>query len=231
MALKILGGLLLGGATSNPLLASFAVFIGLLLWFNLICRVILLTSSWIATGIHPSYGLPMQWVHTPTEEPSRITHVSPASQVLAAENRNAGGYRFGQAAALAFAAVSGDSVIDDTLEPTEHTLEIRAGITGRVNEWAVPDRAFIGSGDLLVTVSGKASERIPGLVDEAAQDPYAGYVAEEAIRASGTGYVSFVTRAGAKVEAGDLLARIEPKRPQRTLKQRLRQTEHKSTAE
>ena len=232
LALKILGGLLLGGATSNPLLASFAVFIGLLLWFNLICRVILLTSSWIATGIHRSYGLPMQWVHSPTEEASRITHVLPAREVLAADNRPAsGGYRFGQAAALAFAAVSGDSVIDDVLEPTDHTLEVRASISGRVNEWAVPDRAFIGAGDLLVTVSGKAGSRIRPTTSEATPDPYAGFAAEEAIRASGTGYVSFVVRAGAKVEAGDVLARIEPKRPQRTLKQRLRQTDRKSTAE
>ncbi|MGR4009529.1 YhjD/YihY/BrkB family envelope integrity protein [Leucobacter sp. 1207-22] len=231
LVLKILGGVLLGGATSNPLLASFAVFIGLLLWFNLICRVILLTSSWIATGLHPSYGLPMQWVHSPTEETSSITHVSPANQVLAAENRSPGGYRFGQAAALAFAAVSGDSVVDDSLEPTDHTLEVRAGISGRVNEWAVPDRAFIGSGDLLVTVSGKSGARITEEASDTPQNPFAGYVAEEAIRAPGTGYVSFTMRAGEKVQAGDLLARIEPKRPQSSWKQRLRQTDRKSTAE
>src|SRR5690606_2465418 len=32
-ALKVLGSALLGGATRNPLLASFAVIIGLLIWF------------------------------------------------------------------------------------------------------------------------------------------------------------------------------------------------------
>ena len=48
--LKVLGTALLGGATSNPLLASFAVIIGLLIWFNLICQVILLGASWIAVG-------------------------------------------------------------------------------------------------------------------------------------------------------------------------------------
>ena len=46
--LKILGSVLLGGATSNPLLASFAVILGLLIWFNLICQVILVAASWIA---------------------------------------------------------------------------------------------------------------------------------------------------------------------------------------
>jgi len=49
--LSVLGGVLLGGATKNPLLATFAVFIGLLLWFNLVSRVILLSASWIAIGM------------------------------------------------------------------------------------------------------------------------------------------------------------------------------------
>ena len=48
--LKALGTLLLGGATNNPLLASFAVIIGLLIWFNLICQVILIGAAWIAVS-------------------------------------------------------------------------------------------------------------------------------------------------------------------------------------
>ncbi|MGV8896830.1 MAG: YihY/virulence factor BrkB family protein [Rhodoglobus sp.] len=48
--LKALGSTLLGGATKNPLLASFAVIIGLLIWFNLICQVILLAASWISVS-------------------------------------------------------------------------------------------------------------------------------------------------------------------------------------
>lgn len=56
--LKMAGSLLLGGASSNPLLATFAVVIGLLLWFNLICRVLLLTASWIAVGQDPALGQP-----------------------------------------------------------------------------------------------------------------------------------------------------------------------------
>ncbi|WP_025134361.1 YihY/virulence factor BrkB family protein [Leucobacter sp. PH1c] len=58
LGLKILGSAALGGATSNPLLATFAVFVGLLLWFNFICRALLLTSAWIATGQDPELGLP-----------------------------------------------------------------------------------------------------------------------------------------------------------------------------
>ncbi|WP_053387200.1 YihY/virulence factor BrkB family protein [Leucobacter japonicus] len=58
LALKIVGGVAIGGTTSNPLLATFAVFVGLLIWFNLICRTLLLTSSWIATGLDHELGLP-----------------------------------------------------------------------------------------------------------------------------------------------------------------------------
>ncbi|GAA1843956.1 YihY/virulence factor BrkB family protein [Microbacterium koreense] len=36
-----------GGAASNPLLATFAALIALLLWFNLSAQVILIASSWI----------------------------------------------------------------------------------------------------------------------------------------------------------------------------------------
>jgi membrane protein len=49
--LKALGSTLLGGASSNPLLASFAVIIGLLIWFNFICQVILVAAAWIAIGM------------------------------------------------------------------------------------------------------------------------------------------------------------------------------------
>ena len=58
LGIKVLGTALLGGATSNPLLASFAVLIGLLLWFNFLCRTLLLTASWIATGLDAELGLP-----------------------------------------------------------------------------------------------------------------------------------------------------------------------------
>ncbi len=45
--LKVLGASLLGGAIKNPLLASFAVIVGLLIWFNLVCQVILIAASWV----------------------------------------------------------------------------------------------------------------------------------------------------------------------------------------
>ncbi|HEV7955645.1 MAG TPA: YihY/virulence factor BrkB family protein [Marisediminicola sp.] len=56
-ALKALGGLLLGGASNNPLIASFAVIAGLLIFFNLVCQVILISAAWIAIGMKDD-GIP-----------------------------------------------------------------------------------------------------------------------------------------------------------------------------
>ncbi|WP_438353225.1 YihY/virulence factor BrkB family protein [Microbacterium sp. CJ88] len=49
--LQQLSGLFVGGATSNPLLATFAALIALLLWFNLSAQVILIASAYIVTGV------------------------------------------------------------------------------------------------------------------------------------------------------------------------------------
>jgi len=51
IVLQQLSGLFIGGASSNPLLASFASLIALLLWFNLSAQVILIASSYIVTGV------------------------------------------------------------------------------------------------------------------------------------------------------------------------------------
>jgi len=50
LVLQLGSSLLVGGAASNPLLASFAVLIGLLLFFRLTNMVILVAASWIAVG-------------------------------------------------------------------------------------------------------------------------------------------------------------------------------------
>ncbi len=47
--LQHLSGLFVGGASSNPLLASFAALIALLLWINLSAQVILIASAYIVT--------------------------------------------------------------------------------------------------------------------------------------------------------------------------------------
>lgn len=49
--LQQLSGLFVGGASSNPLLATFASLIALLLWFNLSSQVILIASAYIVTSM------------------------------------------------------------------------------------------------------------------------------------------------------------------------------------
>jgi membrane protein len=51
-ALKTIGGTLLGVSKSNPLLASFAVILGLLIFFNFVCQVILLSGSWVSVALN-----------------------------------------------------------------------------------------------------------------------------------------------------------------------------------
>lgn len=46
--IRFLGTSLVGGATANPLLASFAVIVTLLLWVNLVARLALYVSAWTA---------------------------------------------------------------------------------------------------------------------------------------------------------------------------------------
>ncbi|GGI47620.1 membrane protein [Agromyces flavus] len=46
--LQLLGGTLVGLATQNPLLATFTVFIGLLLWFRIASIIILVAAAWVA---------------------------------------------------------------------------------------------------------------------------------------------------------------------------------------
>lgn len=49
--LTVISGLLLGGATNNPLIASFAVVAGLLIYYNFVCQVLLIGASWMAVGL------------------------------------------------------------------------------------------------------------------------------------------------------------------------------------
>jgi membrane protein len=49
--LKVLGGSLLGVSKNNPLLASFAVILGLLIFFNFVCQVILVSAAWITVAM------------------------------------------------------------------------------------------------------------------------------------------------------------------------------------
>lgn len=63
LVLQELSGLFIGGATSNPLLASFASLLALLIWLNLSTQVILIASAFIVTSeeeghdrVHARFG-------------------------------------------------------------------------------------------------------------------------------------------------------------------------------
>lgn len=68
-ALKVGGGLLLAQATRNRWFAAFSVVIGLLLWFNLASRIVLLAASWAATSA-ADHGRPVA-PQTEQDEPDQ----------------------------------------------------------------------------------------------------------------------------------------------------------------
>ncbi len=49
--LQTIGGSIVGGTNKNPLLASFAVILGLLVYFGFVCQVILIAATWIAVDL------------------------------------------------------------------------------------------------------------------------------------------------------------------------------------
>ncbi|MBM7413222.1 membrane protein [Clavibacter michiganensis] len=84
--LKVLGTALLGGASRNPLLASFAVIIGLLIWFNLICQVILICASWIAVSMADK-GIDARDLTPEQLERERLAKLDEARRILEEEER------------------------------------------------------------------------------------------------------------------------------------------------
>ncbi|MGX5695786.1 YihY/virulence factor BrkB family protein [Agromyces soli] len=53
--LQLLSELFIGGASANPLLASFAALVALLLWLNLSSQVILIAAAYIVTGVDEAH--------------------------------------------------------------------------------------------------------------------------------------------------------------------------------
>ena len=47
--LKQVGTLLVAHTTRNPVYASFAVLVGLMVWINIVSRFVLFTAAWTAT--------------------------------------------------------------------------------------------------------------------------------------------------------------------------------------
>lgn len=84
--LKVLGSQLLGGATSNPLLAGFAVIIGIMIFLNLVCRVMLISATWIAVGMDDA-GIDPRRLSPEQLAVERSQRVAEARDVLATAER------------------------------------------------------------------------------------------------------------------------------------------------
>lgn len=84
VVLQELSSLFVRGATANPLLASFAALIALLLWFNLSAQVILIASSYIITATAESHDRVRERYGAPTFAQRRLRQ---AEDRLAAATR------------------------------------------------------------------------------------------------------------------------------------------------
>ncbi|CAL9533120.1 hypothetical protein SUDANB121_04099 [Nocardiopsis dassonvillei] len=95
--LKAAAALLLAGTLSNPVYASFAVLVGLLVWINLVMRLVMFSAAWTATWlpVPPPYtgSLPLpeengiDWTRpapVPRVEPRELEAHRRAQRALAA---------------------------------------------------------------------------------------------------------------------------------------------------
>lgn len=83
--LQQLSGLFVRGAGANPLLASFAALIALLLWFNLSAQVILLASTWIIIGVAEDKDRVREKYGATTFEARRVKRAEDALRVASEE--------------------------------------------------------------------------------------------------------------------------------------------------
>ncbi|MDY0910033.1 YihY/virulence factor BrkB family protein [Microbacterium sp. CFBP9034] len=83
--LQQLSGLFVRGAGANPLFATFAALIALLLWFNLSAQVILLASTWIIVGIAEDHDRVRERYGATTFELRRVRRAENAVRVATTE--------------------------------------------------------------------------------------------------------------------------------------------------
>jgi membrane protein len=84
--LQALGGLLFT-STSNPLLQSFVVIIGLLLWLNVSSAIILIAASWIAIGM-ADHDIPAELLTEQQIQTRHETEVTNARRIIAQDHIN-----------------------------------------------------------------------------------------------------------------------------------------------
>jgi membrane protein len=75
--LKLTATTVLPRLTANPLFASFAIVVGLLIWLNLIARLVLISAAWAANDVFGTRGS-----GRPAGAPSFSVSPSPGSEVI-----------------------------------------------------------------------------------------------------------------------------------------------------
>lgn len=86
--LQTLSGVLLKRVGNNPLISSFGVVIGLFLYFNFICQVVLLAASWIAVGMQDA-GIDARSLTPQQREVEQAEQLEDARRIVADANRTA----------------------------------------------------------------------------------------------------------------------------------------------
>ncbi|WP_043596872.1 YihY/virulence factor BrkB family protein, partial [Frigoribacterium sp. MEB024] len=86
VSLTVVGGVVLRATGSNPLVASFAAIVGLLIVINLLCQVLLLSAGWIAVGMD-DLGV----LADPHEEAARLRRLEEERRAQEARARSRGG--------------------------------------------------------------------------------------------------------------------------------------------
>lgn len=84
--LKQLGSLLIGGASSNPLLATFAAVLGVLIFFNFACMVLLITASWVKVTMDDNAVSPRLLTVEEADEITRATERQALRERLATDS-------------------------------------------------------------------------------------------------------------------------------------------------
>ncbi|MGO1544630.1 MAG: YihY/virulence factor BrkB family protein [Gulosibacter sp.] len=85
MVLKQLGSMLLGGASSNPLLATFAALLGVLIFMNFMCMVLLISASWVKVTMDDRGQAPRLLTAEEAEEIAQATELEARRERLAAD--------------------------------------------------------------------------------------------------------------------------------------------------
>ncbi len=86
--LQTVGSQLLHLGTNNPAIKVFAVLIGVLVFFNFVCQVILVAASWVAVGMTDA-GIDARSLTPAQREQERAERIEDARRLVAQANREA----------------------------------------------------------------------------------------------------------------------------------------------